>query len=69
MLGRGARRLFDIGRPLPWGSDNLRDAARALGAADFRDLSPIRQKLKDWANDLYQEARAEVDGLRSGRDM
>jgi hypothetical protein len=71
-MAKNERCTLEIVGPIgmaPCRSGNLRDAAGALGVGDFRDLSPIRQKLKDWANDLYQEARAEVDGLRSGRDM
>ncbi len=47
----------------PLSSGNLRAAAEMLGVTDYRDLSPIRQKLKHWANSIYEAARQGVDRL------
>jgi hypothetical protein len=47
----------------PLSSGNLRTAVEMLGVTDYGDLSPVRQKLKDWANALYQAARQAVDQL------
>jgi hypothetical protein len=49
----------------PLSSGNLRVAAKMLGVTDYEDLSPIRQKLRHWANALYEAARQSVDQLGS----
>jgi hypothetical protein len=43
----------------PDSDGNLRRAAKALGVADFEDLSPLRDILKSWATELLKKARVE----------
>jgi len=44
----------------PGCTGNLRTAAEVLGVTDYADLSPIRQDLKVWADDLVEATRVEV---------
>jgi len=46
-------------------SGNLRTAAEALGVVDFKDLSPLRKKLREWAGDLYKAASKDVGLIES----
>ena len=41
---------------------NLRKAANEFGVTDYKDLSPVRQKPKDWASCLYRATLIEVSG-------
>lgn len=47
----------------PYG--NLFIAAEAFGVTEFKDLSPIRNKLRDWADRLLKKAKSEVAALES----
>jgi hypothetical protein len=43
---------------------NLRAAARAFGVASYEDLSLVREKLRRWADSLYEKARLEMSQLQ-----
>ena len=62
-MGKRERQTVEIARSIgmtPSSTGNLRRAADELGVTDYKDLSPIRQKLKDWASGLYKVASMEV---------
>jgi hypothetical protein len=44
----------------PSSTGNLRIAAKVIGITDFNNLSPMREKLRNWAASLYETARAEI---------
>jgi len=44
----------------PGSTGNLRLAAESLGVTTYKDLSPIREKLGRWANNLIREADQEI---------
>jgi len=49
----------------PSSRGNLFIAAEAFGVAEFEDLSPIRNKLRDWADRLLKKTQSEVSALES----
>lgn len=49
----------------PSSRGNLFIAAEAFGVAEFEDLSPIRNKLRDWADRLLKKTKSEVSALES----
>ena len=56
--GRSAEIVSDLGLA-PNSAGNLRKAARAVGVKELDDLSPIRQTLSKWAEDVLKKARTE----------
>jgi hypothetical protein len=50
----------------PGSTGNLRTAAEVFGVTEYADLSPIRQELKVWADDLLEATRLEISQRRSG---
>lgn len=59
---RTAERVESIGMSP---SGNLFIAIEAFGVTEFEDLSPIRNKLCDWADRLLKKAKSEVAALES----
>lgn len=50
----------------PSSTGNLRTACKTLSvASSYKDLSPIRDKLYNWAHSLYKKARNEITGPTS----
>ncbi len=47
---------------------NLRNAAEKLGIKKYEDLSPIRKKLRTWADNLYKKAYEEVSALKNKKE-
>jgi len=53
-------------RMSPSSTGNLRTAVEAFGVTDsYEDLSPIREKIRNWAYSLYEKAQSEVTALAS----
>jgi len=51
----------------PSSTGNLRTAYEAFGlTSSYEDLSPIRDKLRNWAYSLYTKAQSEIAALRKG---
>jgi hypothetical protein len=49
----------------PSSTGNLRNAAMAIGVKQFEDLSPVRQALFLWAQDVHALASAEFEAVAS----
>jgi hypothetical protein len=59
------RRTIEVIRSLemtPGSTGNLRSAAEALDATDYKDLSALRSKLRRWTDMLYQRVYSEING-------
>ena len=53
---RNVEIVTDLG--MSFGSTgNLRDAAKALGVTEYEDLSPIRKRLRGWADRVSERTR------------
>lgn len=51
----------------PSSTGNLRTAYKAFGlTTSYEDLSPIRDKLRNWAHSLHRRAQSEIAALRKG---
>ena len=49
----------------PGSTGNLRRASKAVGVSEYEDLSPMRQALSQWAQDVYALASAQMEAVVS----
>ena len=42
---------------------NLRNAAKAIGIEKYRNLSPMREALRTWTQNIYTSASSELEAL------
>jgi len=57
------RRTSEIATDLgmaPYATGNIRTAAKKLGIKEFRNLAPVREELRFWAERVYEAVRAHI---------